>query len=81
MSDNQYVYLEIQGHTVSTGSDQRNTAVGQARADAVRNFLGKQGVALNRMATTSYGEGAPVASNNTKAGRAANRRVVIVVLK
>jgi len=33
------------------------------------------------MATTSYGESAPVASNSTKDGRAANRRVVIVVLK
>ena len=80
-SDNQNVYLEIQGHTDATGSDARNTAVGQARADAVRNFLGKQGVALNRMATTSYGEGTPVASNSTRDGRAANRRVVIVVLK
>lgn len=80
-TDNQNVYLEIQGHTDATGSDARNNEVGQARADAVRNFLGKQGVPLSRMATTSYGESAPVASNKTKAGRSANRRVVIVVLK
>lgn len=80
-SDNQNVYLEIQGHTDSTGSAAQNTKIGASRADAVRNFLGKQGVALNRMATASYGEDAAVASNNTKAGRAANRRVVIVVLK
>jgi outer membrane protein OmpA-like peptidoglycan-associated protein len=37
-------------------------------------------VALNRMATISYGEDAPVAPNDTRAGRAQNRRVVVVVL-
>lgn len=46
----------------------------------MRRFLNKQGVALNRMATISYGEDEPVAANNTRDGRMANRRVVLVVL-
>jgi peptidoglycan-associated lipoprotein len=79
-SDNQPVYLEIQGYTDSTGAPQVNVTLGAARAEAVRLFLNQQGVALNRMATISYGQDNPVASNDTKDGRAQNRRVVIVVL-
>ena len=79
-SENKNVYVEIQGHTDSTGTPQINHRLGEDRADAVRLFMNKQGVALNRMSTISYGEEAPVAPNNTKAGRAQNRRVVVVVL-
>jgi peptidoglycan-associated lipoprotein len=80
-SDNQNVYLEIQGHTDSKGSNKANERVGMERANAVRTYLAKQGVPLSRMSSASYGEDAPVADNATRAGRAANRRVVIVVLK
>jgi peptidoglycan-associated lipoprotein len=79
-SDNKSVYLEIQGYTDSTGSPAGNLRLGQDRAEAVRRFLSDQGVALNRMSTISYGEDHPVAANNTRAGRAQNRRVVVVVL-
>jgi peptidoglycan-associated lipoprotein len=79
-SDNRNVYVEIQGHTDSTGSPAVNKKLGEDRAEAVRLFMNKQGVALNRMSTISYGDEAPVAPNNTKAGRAQNRRVVVIVL-
>jgi peptidoglycan-associated lipoprotein len=79
-SDNKNVYLEIQGYTDATGSPAGNLRLGQDRAEAVRRFLSEQGVALNRMSTISYGEDHPVAPNNTHAGRAQNRRVVVVVL-
>ena len=79
-SDNRNVYIEIQGHTDSTGTADYNQTLGEERADAVRLFLNEQGVALNRMNTISYGETAPVADNKTKAGRAQNRRVNIVVM-
>lgn len=80
-AENANAYLEIQGHTDSTGPDAYNQKLGMDRAEAVRLALYKSGVPLNRMATISYGEEAPIAANNTAAGRAANRRVVIVVLK
>jgi outer membrane protein OmpA-like peptidoglycan-associated protein len=79
-SDNRNVYIEIQGHTDSTGTADYNQTLGDERAEAVRLFLNEQGVALNRMNTISYGETAPVADNKTKAGRAQNRRVNIVVM-
>ncbi|HWA63887.1 MAG TPA: OmpA family protein [Caulobacteraceae bacterium] len=79
-ADNRNVYIEIQGHTDSTGTADYNETLGEERADAVRLFLNEQGVALNRMNTISYGETAPVADNKTKAGRAQNRRVNIVVM-
>lgn len=79
-SDNQNVYLEIQGHTDSTGSAQYNQQLGLQRGEAVRRHLHAQGVALDRMATISYGEDAPAESNSTADGRALNRRVEIVVL-
>ena len=54
-TDDKNVYIEIQGHTDSTGNPQRNMQLGQERADAVRLYLNQKGVALNRMSTISYG--------------------------
>ena len=79
-AENHNVYLEIQGHTDAVGSPDYNDKLGEARAEAVRRALNHDGVALNRMATVSYGEESPVASNATPDGRAQNRRVVIIVL-
>jgi peptidoglycan-associated lipoprotein len=79
-ADNKNVFIEIQGHTDSTGSSEYNMRLGQERADAVRRYLNQKGVALNRLSTISYGETQPVDSNKTKGGRSKNRRVVIVVL-
>ena len=78
--ENKNVYLEIQGHTDATGAPEANYRLGQARAEAVRRYLNKQGIALNRMSTISYGQDEPVDSNKTRVGRSKNRRVVVVVL-
>ena len=79
-NDNRNVYLEIQGHTDAAGPPTLNQRLGEERAEAVRLFMNEHGVALNRMATISYGEKDPVASNKTRHGRAQNRRVVLVVM-
>jgi outer membrane protein OmpA-like peptidoglycan-associated protein len=79
-SENRNVYLEIQGHTDATGSETINQRLGEARAEAVRLFMNQHGVALNRMSTISYGATTPVAENKTRAGRAQNRRVVVIVM-
>jgi outer membrane protein OmpA-like peptidoglycan-associated protein len=79
-AENRNVYLEIQGYTDSTGTPEYNEKLGQERAEAVRRYLSEQGVALNRMATISYGQDHPAAPNDTREGRAQNRRVAIVVL-
>ena len=79
-SDNRNVYLEIQGHTDSRGSDAANQRLGEERAEAVRLFMNQHGVPLNRMSTISYGKQDPVATNKTSAGRAQNRRVVLIVM-
>lgn len=74
-------FVEIQGHTDDTGGQHYNDELGQRRAEAVRRYLSRQhGLPLNRMSTISYGDTSPVDSNKTRKGRAANRRVVIVVL-
>jgi outer membrane protein OmpA-like peptidoglycan-associated protein len=75
------VFLEIQGHTDSTGSERFNEHLGVERAEAVRDYLHQQGIPLNLMSVISYGETRPVADNSTPEGRAANRRVEILVLE
>jgi outer membrane protein OmpA-like peptidoglycan-associated protein len=78
---NEQYFIEIQGHTDDTGGTGYNDELGQRRAEAVRRYLSRQhSLPLNRMSTISYGDTSPVESNKTKKGRAANRRVVIVVL-
>ena len=79
---NENVYIEIQGHTDATGSDDYNLALGRQRAEAAQRYLNlRHAVALHRMSVVSYGESAPVADNDTRDGRSANRRVVLVVLQ
>lgn len=79
--DTQY-FVEIQGHTDDTGGETYNEELGQRRADAVRRYLSREHkLPLNRMSTISYGDTLPLESNKTRAGRAANRRVVLVVLE
>lgn len=79
-TDNRNVYVEVQGHTDATGSKEANLRLGAERAEAVRRYLNQHGVPLNRMSTISYGADAPVAPNTNRAGRSANRRVVLIVL-
>ena len=79
-TDNRNVYVEVQGHTDASGSKADNYRIGAARAEAVRRYLNQKGVALNRISTISYGADAPVAPNDNQEGRAANRRVVLIVL-
>ncbi len=79
--DTQY-FVEIQGHTDDTGGERYNEELGQRRADSVRRYLSREHkLPLNRMSTISYGDSLPLESNKTRAGRTANRRVVIVVLE
>lgn len=81
-ADNKSVYIEIQGHTDSTGEAAANLKLGEARAEAVKRYLNiKGGIPLHRMAAISYGEAEPVADNHVKAGRKQNRRVVLVVIQ
>jgi len=82
VSDNRGAYLEIEGHTDSTGSTSYNRTLGEDRALAVRDYLHDHyQIALNRMAVISYGAAKPVEDNRTRANRAMNRRVVISVLE
>jgi outer membrane protein OmpA-like peptidoglycan-associated protein len=74
------VYLEIQGHTDSTGPDGVNMTLGRKRAEAVMEYFYKQyRIPLHRMQVISFGSSAPIADNATRDGRAKNRRVEILV--
>jgi len=76
------LYLEVEGHTDSTGESTVNTMLSEKRAMAVRNYLNRKGgIPLHAMNTIALGEESPIADNSTKDGRAANRRVVIRVLE
>jgi peptidoglycan-associated lipoprotein len=80
-SENKNVYVEIQGHTDNIGSPEYNLTLGQARAETVMRYLAMQhSFPLHRMNVISYGSAKSIADNATKAGRANNRRVGLVVL-
>ena len=68
-----------QGHTDSTGSEEHNQDLSERRARAVANYLVGQGVDDSRITSMGYGEGEPVASNESASGRQANRRVDLLL--
>ena len=79
--DAKNIFIEIEGHTDNVGDKIVNTKIGLDRAEAVQRYLYEQyQIPLHKMNIISYGEDKPVAPNNTRDGRAQNRRVVIKVL-
>ena len=75
------IRVEIQGHTDSLGTDAYNQSLSERRATTVREYLISKGIAASRMTSKGFGESQPVADNGTKAGRAQNRRVVLIEIR
>ena len=75
MKDAPHVQMRVEGHTDNVGKLEANMTLSQARADSVRDYLLKQGVEQKQVIAEGYGPTRPIASNLTKAGKAANRRV------
>jgi outer membrane protein OmpA-like peptidoglycan-associated protein len=75
------IWIEIEGHTDNVGGKELNEKLGLERAEAVKRYLYEQHqIPLHKINVISYGEDKPVAPNNTRQGRAQNRRVVVKVL-
>ncbi|MBV8784522.1 MAG: OmpA family protein [Gammaproteobacteria bacterium] len=72
--------IEVAGHTDSRGSAAYNQALSERRAQSVASYLESRGVRQQRIMVVGDGENHPVASNDTEAGRAQNRRVEITVV-
>jgi outer membrane protein OmpA-like peptidoglycan-associated protein len=80
VEENRGVYLEIQGHTDSTGEESYNLLLGKKRAEAVMEYFYKQyRIPLHRMQVISFGSASPIVENSTRDGRTQNRRVEILV--
>jgi outer membrane protein OmpA-like peptidoglycan-associated protein len=80
-ADPKTIFIEVEGHTDNVGTPDVNERVGLERAEAVKRYLYEQHqVPLHKINVISYGEDKPVAPNNTRDGRAQNRRVVVKIL-
>ncbi len=75
---NKYV-VKVSGHTDNTGWPQRNLALSRQQAQAVANYLWRQGIDASVLYATGYGDQRPIANNNTAQGRAMNRRIEITL--
>lgn len=72
--------VTVEGHTDSHGSDAKNLELSQQRADAVSQYiLANMGVGASRLNAVGYGESKPIANNETKEGRAKNRRIEVII--
>jgi outer membrane protein OmpA-like peptidoglycan-associated protein len=71
--------LEVEGHTDNVGSDASNQQLSERRAQSVRTYLVEQRIVAATVGTAGFGEGQPVATNDTASGRQQNRRVELVV--
>ncbi len=71
--------INIYGHTDSRGTDEYNQKLSERRANAVKSYLLSKGIATTRMMAMGVGEAEPVATNDTDAGRAQNRRVEFAI--
>jgi peptidoglycan-associated lipoprotein len=80
LQSNPTLNVTIEGHCDSIGTIEYNLALGERRANAVRDYLVNRGIAVNRLRTVSYGEERPVGDNNTAEGRAMNRRAHLAVI-
>lgn len=80
LDNNPSAKAEVTGHADITGSQSFNMELGLKRAEFVKSYLVNAGINADQIVTSSKGSGEPAASNNTKEGRAANRRSEIKVI-
>jgi outer membrane protein OmpA-like peptidoglycan-associated protein len=73
------IRVEIAGHADSTGPEAYNQRLSEKRAKVVEAFLIGKGVSADSLKVVGYGKSRPVATNDTKEGRAQNRRVELIV--
>jgi outer membrane protein OmpA-like peptidoglycan-associated protein len=73
-------FVEVAGHTDSTGAEQYNQTLSERRAESVAAYLKSRPMRADRLVTVGAGENHPVADNTTADGRAANRRVEITIV-
>ncbi|CAN7438642.1 OmpA family protein [Devosia sp. LjRoot16] len=71
--------VNVEGHTDADGEDEANLALSVSRAEAVVDALILRGIGPERLYAIGYGESLPVASNETRAGKQANRRIVFTL--
>ena len=79
LKNNPDTNINIYGHTDSIGSDAVNLRISAQRAAAVKNYFVANGISASRMFTEGLGKSSPIASNDTDAGRAQNRRVEFAI--
>ena len=79
MSDMTQTNIDVYGHTDNVGTAEANKKVSAQRAEAVASYLTQKGIAKDRIKTEGLSYDYPVASNDTEAGRAQNRRVEIYI--
>ncbi|MEJ6638043.1 MAG: PorP/SprF family type IX secretion system membrane protein [Crocinitomicaceae bacterium] len=72
--------IQVTGHTDNVGDDDVNMVLSKKRAEAVKNFLGTEGIDKRRVKTLYFGETKPLSDNNTPSGRQKNRRVEFKII-
>lgn len=80
LEKNPGIRIELSGHTDNQGDDQYNLELSQNRAQAVKSYLEEKGISPERLVAKGYGENQPIATNDTKEGRAKNRRTEFKVI-
>ena len=75
------VKVKIEGYTDSTGPEEYNQGLSERRAKAVEEYMISKGISTDRLEIMGYGPSSPIAPNDTKEGRAKNRRVELKVLE
>lgn len=79
LASNGTVNVQVEGHTDERGTEEYNVALGQRRADAVREYLAAKGVDAARISTISYGKQRPLAYDGDDASHGLNRRAMFLV--
>jgi len=79
LQDNPQLHIEVEGHTCNIGTAEYNLALGERRANAVRDYLTGRGIGADRLRTVSYGEERPKHDNSREETRRLNRRAALVV--
>jgi outer membrane protein OmpA-like peptidoglycan-associated protein len=79
LQDNPQLRIEVEGHTCNIGTAEYNLALGERRANAVRDYLTSRGIGADRLRTVSYGEERPKHDNAREETRRLNRRAALVV--